>query len=395
MQRTSNPISVRSDDDRFVGLAAELAEQFAARAAQHDRDNTFVADNFEALRASRYTALAVPTALGGLGATMRQVCYAQATLARGCASTALAINMHVFLTLANAYWWKQGAAGPERLLRRVANEGLVLMSSGASDGLWPTTTATREHGGYRVFGRKVFCSEAPVADMLVTSAAYDDPRDGRVILAMGIPRDSAGFRVVETWDTLGMRATASHDVQLDGVFVPEAHITGRRPWGQLDAMLRNALIHFSLPLAAVYYGVACSGRDQAVHTLTHRTAADGRSMAADALIQRTVGLMDAKLKAGWWALLGALNELGDEFDYPLDDEHLSTCMLAKRSVVMEAQSVVDLAMQAVGAASYFKRSPLERAYRDVRAGPFHPLSPEKTLLYAGQLALHQPVNQIL
>jgi acyl-CoA dehydrogenase len=378
-----------------VGLAAELAERFAARAAQHDHDNTFVADNFEALRASRYTALAVPTALGGLGATMRQVCYAQATLARGCASTALAINMHVFLTLANAYWWKHGAAGPERLLRRVANEGLLLMSSGASDGLWPTTTATREEGGYRVFGRKVFCSEAPVADILVTSAAYDDPQDGRVILAMGIPRESTGFRIVETWDTLGMRATASHDVQLDGVFVPEAHITGRRPWGQLDETLRNALIHFSLPLAAVYFGIARSARDEAVHALTHRTAADGRTLATDVLTQRTVGLMDAKLKTGWWALLGALNELGDVFDYPLDDEHLSTCMLAKRSVVLEAQSVVDLAMQAIGAASYFKRSPLERAYRDVRAGSFHSLSPEKTLLYAGQLALDQPVNQIL
>jgi acyl-CoA dehydrogenase len=92
---------------------------------------------------------------------------------------------------------------------------------------------------------------------------------------------------------------------------------------------------------------------------------------------------------------GALNELGDELDYPTDDEHLSTCMLAKRSVVLAAQSVVDLAMQAVGAASYFKRSPIERAYRDVRAGSFHPLSPEKALLYAGQLALDQPVNQIL
>jgi alkylation response protein AidB-like acyl-CoA dehydrogenase len=145
---------------------------------------------------------------------------------------------------------------------------------------------------------KVFCSEAPVGDVLVTSAAYDDPRDGRVILVMGIPRTTAGISVVETWDTLGMRSTASHDVQLDGVFVPESQITGRRPWGKLDAMLRNALIHFSLPLAAVYYGVASSARDEAVHTLTHRVAADGQCLATDALIQRTVGLMDAQLQTG-------------------------------------------------------------------------------------------------
>ena len=70
-------------------------------------------------------------------------------------------------------------------------------------------------------------------------------------------------------------------------------------------------------------------------------------------------------------------------------------MLAKRCVVLEAQAVVDLAMQAVGGSSYFKRSPLERAYRDVRAGSFHPPAPDKTLLYAGRLALGQPADQVL
>lgn len=62
------PVPVREGDVRFVGLAAELANDFAARAAEHDRDNTFVAENFESLQHARYTALAVPTELGGLGA---------------------------------------------------------------------------------------------------------------------------------------------------------------------------------------------------------------------------------------------------------------------------------------------------------------------------------------
>ncbi len=393
--RATGPAAVRPDDDRFVGLAAELGAQFAARATEHDRDNSFVEDNFRALRDSRYTALAVPTELGGLGATLRQVCYAQATLARGCASTALAINMHVFLTLANTYRWINGAAAAEELLRRVATDGLLLMSSGAADGLWPTTTATREDGGYRVVGRKPFCSEAPIADVLATFAAFDDPQEGRIILGISVERTSPGFRVVETWDTLGMRGTASHDVQLDGVFVPDAQVTSRRPWGHLDPILRSALIHFALPVAAVYYGIAASARDEAVRCLTHRNGADGQALATDALLQRTVGQIDARLKTAWWALLGALDELGEDFHYPVDDARLNVCMLAKRCVVLEAQAVVDLAMQAVGGSSYFKRSPLERAYRDVRAGSFHPLAPDKTLLYAGRLALGQPADQVL
>src|ERR1700738_3038793 len=174
------PAAVRAGADRFVGLAAELAVQFAARADQHDRDNTFVQENFRALREARYTALAVPWELGGRGGTLRQVCYAQATLAAGCASTALAINMHVFLTLANTYRWKNGGAAAEGLLRRIAADGLLLMSSGAAEGVWPTTTATREDGGYRVIGRKPFCSQAPIADVLATFATYDDPEAGRV-----------------------------------------------------------------------------------------------------------------------------------------------------------------------------------------------------------------------
>ena len=244
-------------------------------------------------------------------------------------------------------------------------------------------------------GRKPFCSEAPIADVLATFAAYDDPQEGRVILGIGVPRSSPGFRVLETWDTMGMRGTASHDVELDGVFVADAQVTGRRPWGHLDPVLRTALIHFALPVASVYYGIAAFARDVAVRTVTDRIGADGRALAGDALLQRMIGEMDARLKTAWWSLLGALDELGEGFNYPVDDAHLNACMLAKRCVVLEAQAVVDLAMQAVGGNSYFRRSPLERAYRDVRAGSFHPLAPDKALLYAGCLALGEPADQIL
>src|SRR5215213_5052538 len=74
----SRPIPVRPEDDRFVPLAAELGAQCAERAAVHDRENSFVAENFRLLRESGYAALGVPEVLGGGGASMRQVCYAQA-----------------------------------------------------------------------------------------------------------------------------------------------------------------------------------------------------------------------------------------------------------------------------------------------------------------------------
>lgn len=386
------PAPVRAGDDRFVALAAELGEQFAPRAAEHDRKNTFVAENFEILRSAGYTQLPVPEELGGLGASLRQVCYAQEELARYCGSTALAVNMHLYVTLTNVYRWRHGAAAAEGMLRRIASEGLILMTSGGSDGLWPSATAVKEDGGYWVSGRKAFCSQAPVANVLTTMAAYDDPEEGRIVLAMGIPTNSEGVRIVETWDTLGMRATSSHDVQLDGVFVPEAGVAAHRPWGRWDPVLYNAVLHIGPTSSAVYHGVAAGARDEAVRNVLGRASGDGEPMAQDPAIERLVGLMDYKLRTSWWSLVGALDELGD--DPPLDETTNGTILVAKRHVVTEAVEIVDLAMETVGGASFYKRSPLERAYRDVRAGKYHPLTPETTLFYAGRSALGLPVDQV-
>lgn len=373
-------------DDAFVALAASLGEEFAPHAATHDRDNSFVFDNFTAMRAAGYLKLAVPQELGGLGASMRQVCFAQAELARYCASTALAVNMHLYLTLSNVFRWHKGAPGAEGVLRRVADEGIVLMTSGGSDGLYPSATAIKEDGGYRITGRKIFCSQAPVAAVITTMARYDDPIDGPVVLLAGIPMSSPGVSVPQNWDAMGMRATGSHDVILDDVKISEQQIAARRPWGKLDPALRVAGIHFAPPVASVYAGIAAAARDEAVAVATKR------GMSEDATVQRQVGLMDAKLKVLWWALLGALAELGD--GYGPDDRAMAPLMIAKRQIVTEAQEIVDLAMQVVGGGSYLAPSNLERAYRDVRAGAFHPLNPERTLTYTGRLALGVPADTI-
>jgi acyl-CoA dehydrogenase len=383
---------LRDGDDAFVPLAAELGAEFATRAAEHDRENTFVRENFDRMREAGYLKLAVPAELGGLGATMRQVCWAQAELGRSCASTALAVNMHLFQTLSTAFRWRRGIAAAEPLLRRIAADGIVVMSSGGSDGMWPSGTAVREDGGYRVSGRKVFCSQAPVADVLATMAVFDDPVEGTVVLAIGVPTASPGFRVVETWDTLGMRGTSSHDVQMDDVFVADAQVAARRPWGRVDPVLRNAAVHFAPPVASVYWGIAAGARDEAVRVICSRRYGDGVTPAEDSLVQRQAGLMDAKLRTAWWSLAGALDEIGE--DYELDDRTVGTLMVAKREVVTKAIEVVDLAMDLAGGSSYFKRSPLERAYRDVRAATFHPFNPEKTLVHAGRLALGQPADTI-
>jgi acyl-CoA dehydrogenase len=274
----------------------------------------------------------------------------------------------------------------------VANEGIILMTSGGSDGLWPSGTAAPVEGGYLVNARKIFCSQAPVADVLTTMAVNTDSTNGDAVLVMSIPMKTEGVQILETWDTLGMRATSSHDVQLTNVFVADAQVAGKRPWGKLDPILRAAGFHFAPIVSAVYFGIATGARDEAVRAVSARKMGEGAPAGADPMLQRFVGEMDCKLHVAWWSLIGSVNELAD--DYKVDDETLARLMAAKRQVLLDSEGVVDLAMSTIGGLAYYKRSPVERAYRDVRAGKFHPMTPERTLYYAGRLALGQSVDTI-
>lgn len=382
------PIPVRPDDDRFVGLAAGIGAVAAEHAADHDRDATFVTEAYAAMRANGYLALAVPSELGGLGATMRQVAYAQAELARHDGATALAAAMHLYLTALQAFRYRSGAPDAEAVLRRVADEGIVIATSGGSDWLWPTTVAEPDGAGnLRVSGRKAFCSQSPEATAVATSAVLGQPGEDAEVVHFSLPLGAEGVRIVETWDTLGMRGTASHDLVFDDVVVPADKVAGRRPYGEFGVPLMAAALHFAPVAGATYFGIAAGARDVAVAGAS-AGARGPRALGELPHVQRQVGLMDAELRCTWWALMGALDEMGD--DYGVTADLLSTLMLAKRQAVLAAIAVVGLAMDTLGGRSYFRSSPLERAYRDVRAGTFHPFPPEVTLAYAGKLALGDP-----
>jgi alkylation response protein AidB-like acyl-CoA dehydrogenase len=282
--------------------------------------------------------------------------------------------MHLYLTLLLRWRWLNGAADAEAVLRRVADDGLVLATSGGSDWVCPTTTAVEVDGGYRFDGRKSFCSQAPAAGVLSTCAVLGTPGPDAVVLHAGVPLSSAGVQIVETWDTLGMRGTASHDVVFEGVFVPAEKIIGRRTYGALTGPLLAAAIHFAPVAGAAYLGVARGACDEAVRLA-------GRKGTPGAAAVRQIGDMRARLQVARWALLGAVAEVGDHA--VVSDDALASVMTAKRAAVLEAKAVVDVALEVAGGAAFYRTSPLERAYRDVRGGLFHPLTPEATLTLQG------------
>jgi alkylation response protein AidB-like acyl-CoA dehydrogenase len=371
----------------FVPWAAELGAQIAPFAAAHDRDGTFVSEAFELFKSSGYLALAVPRELGGRGATIRQVSYAQRELAKHCGSSALAVSMHHHVTLFTAWRYRRGLPGAEATLRRIADDCIVIVSTGGADFTHPRGLAEPCDGGFRVSGRKVFSSQVPAGDVFSTMFVLaDGSTDERTILNMAVPVKADGVTVLDNWDTLGMRGTGSHDVEINDVFVPEDKVLARRPYGVVDPPLQTVISHAFPVIGAVYLGVAEAARDAAV------AAVAGTPRAQDPSIQRQVGLMDNRLRVMAWALDGAIATIGD--DPQPSVENVVAAMAAKREISIGGIEVCDLAMEIAGGAAYFRTSPIERYYRDIRAAKFHPFTPEQTLVHAGRASLGLPLDEM-
>ena len=367
----------------LVAWAAELGGRISGFAAGHDRDGTFVHEAYELLKAEGYLALAVPEELGGRGATGRQVAMAQRELARHCASTALASVMHHHVVLFTAWRYRRELPGAEATLRKVADDRIVLVSTGGADLTRPRGTATKVDGGYRVSGRKIFASQSPVGNVLSTMFPYEDPEEGLIVLNMAVPMGE-GVTVVETWDAMGMRGTGSHDVELEDVFVPDERVLARRPHGKIDPPLQVIMAIAMPPITGVYLGVAEAARDHAVALVA------GTPRAEDPLVQRAVGLMDTKLRVAGWALDAALAVVGDDPGPSMDN--VVAVMAAKREVAVVGPEVCDLAMEVAGGAGFYRTQPIEQCVRDVRGARFHPFTPEETLVHAGKVALGLPAD---
>ncbi len=364
----------------LIARAQAIGPRLAEHAARHDVEGTFVTEAYQALRDAGLLKVAVPVELGGDGATITELTGLQRELAHHCGATALASSMHQHVVAFTAWRYRRGLPGAEATLRKVAEDGLLLVSTGGGDFTHPRGEAVRVEGGYRVSGRKRFASQSQHGSVMSTMFVFDDPEQGRRVLNLAVPLSAEGVTIIHTWDTLGMRGTASDDILLEDVFVPEEKVLANRPFGVVDPPLQViASVAFPI-ISGAYLGIAEAAYAEAVTTAATR--------ADDPLLQRTIGLMRHKLQVAEWALDGALTLIGDD-PAPSHDRFLAA-MTAKAEVARAGIEVCDLAMDVAGGRAFFKGSVIERAYRDIRASKFHPLTPETTLLEAGRHALGVP-----
>lgn len=369
---TKTKAAARTDWER---MAHEVGPELAARAAQADADDAFVAENLALLKDRGFHAAGVPAELGGGGASHAELAAMLRTLARYCGSTALALSMHTHQVALPAWRWRRTPEAVEGLLARIVGQKLTLVSSGGSDWLDGSCRAEPAEGGFRVYGRKVFASGCPAGDLLMTMAVLDAP-EGPTVLHMALPLRGEGVRILDTWQTLGMRGTGSHDIELSGVFVPESAVTVRRPAGRWHPVMHMVtLIAFPL-IYAVYVGLAEAARDKALDL------AAARKPSSD--LELILGEMETELAAARLALADMLACAASEEPGPAASSRIMTGRtLAGRAAIR----TVEKAMEAAGGAGFYRRTGLERIFRDVQAARYHPLQEKAQARLAARLAL--------
>ncbi len=380
MQTEAAPIREQQRID-WTHVVDTLGPRFAERAPAHDDTDTFVAENYRELRAHRVFSAGVPAELGGGGASHAELCALVQALARYCGSTALALAMHTHQVAIAAFRWRHEAGAAEALLRRVAAEELVLVSSGGSDWLAGSGRAERVEGGYRVSGRKVFASGVPAGDLFMTMAVYDDPAAGPTVLHFAIPLGAPGIAVQDTWHTFGMRGTGSHDVVLDRVFVPDAAVSLRRSAGRWSPAWHVIATH-ALPLIlSAYVGVA-----EAARTLALRLAAHRRH---DPAVQDQAGRMETELAT---ARMGLRHMVDAAASGRIGVETTNDVLAGRVVAGAAAIRAVEAAMELAGGAGFYRDRHLERLFRDVQGARYHPTRDAAQRRYAGRLAFGLDVD---
>jgi acyl-CoA dehydrogenase len=361
---------------RWITTARELVPQLAARAADVDRSGEFVHDAFDLLRQRGLISMLVPAELGGGGASHAEMCAVLAELAHGCPATSLALSMHTHLVAAQV--WRHHRGLPAPVLTRVASDGIVLVSTGASDWLESNGATTKVDGGYRVTARKTPASACPGGDVLATSFRWDDAPEGPVVLHASVPFASPGVSIDETWDTMGMRATGSHTVVLDDVFVPDAAIALERPAGVWHPIWSTVLGAALPTIMSTYVGVAEAAVECALPLAARRSDLLDVEPVVGRMLRRLTTARDT---------VRAMIDAGDDLHFDNTLAHAASALDRKTIATEAAIDTVRLALEVGGGAAYSRSSGIERLFRDVHGALYHPLPAARQERFSGRLAL--------
>ena len=373
---------VEMSPEARLDAVKEIALAFKDRAYQHDVAGTFPLENYADLRAVNFPALTIPKSLGGAGISLEEMLRLQAEIAKNDGSTGLAIGWHMGISkhLGETDAWDSALYA--EFAKDVILKG-ALINNAASEpatgsptrGGRPETTATKTATGWTITGRKTFTTLSPVLDYFAVSAGIEGSDK---VASFLVKKALKGVSIEETWDSIAMSATGSHDLVLQEVVIRDEDLAQYLTPGKKDP--QGWLLH----IPAVYFGIAQGALDEAVNFANSYSsnAMKGGTVGQFPTVQQKIGQIRVKLLEMEYFLFGVARKW-DQSPVEIRREMSDELSAVKVSIVNSALEVVDLAMRIVGARSLSQKHPLSRAYRDVRAGLHNP--PMEDMVYT-QLA---------
>ncbi|MDO8186526.1 acyl-CoA dehydrogenase family protein [Conexibacter sp. JD483] len=380
------PAAAILGDPRLDQALARIAE----RAPEHDRDGSFPHEAFDALHALGVTALRVPAAYGGGAADLPTLVRVLERVGAADPSVGLVLVwqyvFHADLSLAGSRW---PAAVRERVLRSAVEEGALInalrvepqLGTPARGGL-PDTVGREIGDGWELRGHKTYCTGIPALRWLLVWGRTDEeePRVGQFLVET--PAD--GYRVEQTWDHIGLRASRSDDVIFERVVLPASHAVDIRPpadWNEPAAVASRG--RAALFIAANYLGVALAARDWLTRYLNERTPTNlGRPLATLPRFQEAVGEIETLLETARLLVRDAASSLESGGD-------ASRALLAKHVATTNAIAAIEQGLKLTGNPGLTRRNPLERHHRDALTGRVHTPQSDTILTQLGAAALRR------
>ena len=354
----------KETDISWVALTESIATGFKKRAKAHDEKGTFVFDNYEVLKEHHYFSAMIPKALGGRGVSFKTMCECLKIIGKSCGSTALALSMHQHLIAASV--WKYHKDGSNVvLLKNVSQHELVLVSTGARDWLKSNGNLKKTQGGYLFTAKKHFASQSVAGDLVITSGIYRDDKKGNLVCHFGVPTNSVGVTILNDWDVMGMRSTGSQTLVFDKVFIPDSAISLQRPQGAYHDVW-NVVIPVAMPLImSAYVGIA--------EGAFHDALMIGKNYPRNQKhLNYIVGKAYNTLIMAWtqWQYMV---EQAQDLHFSPNNKTTTNILSLKTNITEACISTLNQCMDMIGGQSFFKSHAIERMFRDVQAGHFHPL----------------------
>ncbi len=414
-------LMIDAREQALVEQVRSLArDDFAGRAAAHDRDGSFPAANIEQLRGLGLAGLSLTAEQGGLGLSPLAQMRVMEEIAYGDASTAVALNMHRIGT--DLVSTLPPFPSRNAVLEDIARNGALLCAPGSI----PTGELDNRTTGYRaveqgpdlvISGRAGFASMSEGAAYLFCGAVIDrglnaegKPNDPDLVFAF--PRmDAPGVKLQHNWDAMGMRATASHDIEIEGLVLPRsAALVLPLPMiravfealqNQVSAQSQRRSLG-TLGILAIWLGLAQAAFDFTVEYVQKRhgfLAGEAATLGAPATYraeqgwaQGAIGHMEHWLETGRSLLYDTVARLDTPFpSAQAFTRHLVRTVYHLRRMVEE---VMLGAMKTCGAHAYVRSRPLERIARDMMGGVVMAWKTDELVQVLGRGALGLPITLV-